>query len=272
MQTSSILNPGEIWTRARLKDAFGIRDATIHNGVFAPSGHDSVWIFVTEEKDPDRVQYRDTLRGEELEWEGQLSGRTDRLIIDHETLGLELLLFYRRSRKQYEGAGFQYLGRIRYVKHKGACPTQFTLRLLDRTQAGGAGQGCCFEDLAGFVANSMQMSHIYQPLILRTLLQYGGSATIRALAFALLTADEEVIRYYEDRIRDTPIPVLARHGVVRRDADTVSLCAEGLTAEQRATLEALCTKRLSQYLEDTRKGSLLSLLVEQFERRDDAQS
>ena len=50
---------------------FTIKDATINTGIFQPKGHDSVWLFVTEQKTPDRTQYVDRLDGDELRWEGQ---------------------------------------------------------------------------------------------------------------------------------------------------------------------------------------------------------
>ena len=95
MRTSESLQVGKVYSRQVLRDKFGIQDATLNNGVFRPKGHDSVWLFITETKTPDRTQYRDALNGDELEWDGQNSGRTDRLVIDHEVLGLELLVFYR---------------------------------------------------------------------------------------------------------------------------------------------------------------------------------
>ena len=98
MRTSEHLQVGRVYSRQDLRDKFGIRDATLNNGVFRPKGHDSVWLFITETKTPDRTQYRDALNGDELEWDGQNSGRTDRLVIDHKVLGLELLVFYRRQK------------------------------------------------------------------------------------------------------------------------------------------------------------------------------
>lgn len=128
MQTSTVLQVGSVYTRADLKKQFGIRDATINNGIFKPKGHDSVWLFVTKDKTSDRTQYQDTLDGDVLTMEGQTAGRTDGLIIEHDERGDELLLFYRDSKLQYPGAGFRYEGQFRYESHKGAGPAAFTLR------------------------------------------------------------------------------------------------------------------------------------------------
>jgi hypothetical protein len=49
------------------------------------------------------------------------------MIIDHEQLGLELLLFYREKKNQYPGYAFRYEGRFVYVSHAGKQPAHFIL-------------------------------------------------------------------------------------------------------------------------------------------------
>lgn len=119
---------GRVYTRKDLAEQFGITDATLNTGVFRPQGSSSVWLFVTEEKTPDRTQYLDHLDGDVLRWQGQMSGRTDDVIIEHDVRGLELLVFYRREKYEHERAGFRYEGPFRYIDHHGAGPTSFVLR------------------------------------------------------------------------------------------------------------------------------------------------
>jgi 5-methylcytosine-specific restriction enzyme A len=128
VKTSESLVVGVIYTRNELRKMFDIRDATINTGIFRPKGHDSVWLFVTENKTPDRIQYHDLLDNDVLHWDGQTMGRTDHWIIGHEDQGLEFLLFYRKSKTEHPGAGFRYEGPFEYVDHKGSHPTRFTLR------------------------------------------------------------------------------------------------------------------------------------------------
>jgi 5-methylcytosine-specific restriction enzyme A len=127
MRTSNLLDVGQVYTRAKLKEHFDIKDATINTGVFRPAGHDSVWLFVTEHKSADRTQYADYFDGQKLEWDGQLSGRTDPLIVNHRREGLELLLFYRREKYEFAGAGFRYHGPFEVVSYSGNRPTHFIL-------------------------------------------------------------------------------------------------------------------------------------------------
>jgi hypothetical protein len=126
--SSARLMPGAIYTRNDLSQLFEIKDATLKTGIFRPKGYDSVWLFVTEQKTPDRTQYVDTLSGDTLRMEGQSQGRTDHLIFQHKQLGLELLVFHRRSRKEYSGAGFRYEGAFCYEDASGSKPTSFVLK------------------------------------------------------------------------------------------------------------------------------------------------
>jgi putative restriction endonuclease len=127
-RSSDSLKPGIVYTRLQLSELFDTRDATIRTGIFQPKGYDSVWLFVTEDKPPDRTPYVDRLEGDTLYWQGQTAGRRDHLIIDHRQLGLELLVFHRRNRYEHDGAGFRYEGRFIYVEHSGTKPASFVLR------------------------------------------------------------------------------------------------------------------------------------------------
>lgn len=127
-RTSERLTDNDVYTRENLKQLFSITDATINTGVFRPKGTNSVWLFVTEQKTADRTPYRDHLEGDLLHWQGQTAGRTDNLIIEHVQRGLELLIFFRKSKYEHKGAGFRYLGPYEYVSHEGSQPTGFVLR------------------------------------------------------------------------------------------------------------------------------------------------
>jgi putative restriction endonuclease len=126
---SEKLKVGEIYTRKSLAKSFHITDATLNTGVFKPKNFSSVWLFVTRKKAANQPKYIDSLTGDTLHWQGQASGKSDLMIIEHNRRDLELLLFYREEPKQYADSGFRYLGEIEYVAHKAGHPTSFTLRL-----------------------------------------------------------------------------------------------------------------------------------------------
>jgi ATP adenylyltransferase len=87
----------------------------------------------------------------------------------------------------------------------------------------------------------MRMSHVYQPLLIRTLLQAGGAATVRQLAVEFQRLNEPQVRRMEKRIREMPARVLRNHSVLEVDRDLVRLNVQTLTFRAahraRATLQ-----------------------------------
>lgn len=126
-RTSTLLTPGSVYTRDDLRNLFDIKDATLNTGVFRPKGTASIWLFITREKTVDRTQYQDRLEGNTLYWQGQTSGRTDDIIITHQSRDLELLVFFRQRKYEHPGAGFKFVGPFAYVSHSGSGPTIFVL-------------------------------------------------------------------------------------------------------------------------------------------------
>ncbi|MFN7020706.1 MAG: hypothetical protein ACK4WH_05165 [Phycisphaerales bacterium] len=128
MRTSDHLIPGQTYSREQLRERFQIADATINTGIFRPAGHESVWLFITEQKTSDRTPYEDQLSGEDLYFEGQTQGRTDALVREHRDRGLELLLFYRHRKDERPDYSFLYEGVFEYVSSESGPPTRFHLR------------------------------------------------------------------------------------------------------------------------------------------------
>jgi putative restriction endonuclease len=137
-KTSAALSVGNIYSRNRLKEQFEISDSTINNGIFKPKAYNSVWLFVTEQKQGDRTQYFDQLREDTLTFSGQPEGRTDDLIINHKANGMEILLFHRDKKNSYPDYGFRYEGVFDFVSSREQRPTLFTLKRSTGSQAYGA--------------------------------------------------------------------------------------------------------------------------------------
>jgi len=108
-----------------------------------------------------------------------------------------------------------------------------------------------FYELRRFLAEEMRMSHIYQPLMLKALLEGDGWASTRMIAAAFLERDESQIDYYSEIVKRMPGRVLASHGLVRRDGQGFRLIPEvtGLTHEEKAQLLHLCDDAVAAYME-----------------------
>jgi ATP adenylyltransferase len=117
------------------------------------------------------------------------------------------------------------------------------------------GQPSAFMVLRDFIRSRMRMSHIYQPVMLRTLITHSGKATIRQIAAEFLARDESQLEYYEEITKAMPGKVLARHGLVERDGNSYCLKFDikDLTNAERSELLELCDIALSRYLD--RRGA-----------------
>jgi len=106
-----------------------------------------------------------------------------------------------------------------------------------------------FEQLIDFLTNKMKMSHIYQPLLVRSLVDAGGSATLRQLATYFLSQDESQLLYYEKRIKEMPLKVLAKHGIVDQDKELIHLNVHKLTLQQKAQIRCICEQKLQEFVQ-----------------------
>src|SRR5215475_5521260 len=99
-----------------------------------------------------------------------------------------------------------------------------------------------FESLKDFLLSEMRMQHVYQPLMIRTLLERGGTASRRDIARALLAEDQSQLEYYEEITQRMPGRVLANRGIVTRDGQSYTLASElkDLSDAERAELIAIC--------------------------------
>ena len=100
-------------------------------------------------------------------------------------------------------------------------------------------------DLHEYITNRMKMSHIYQPVMLKVLLENNGEASIEQIASALLSYDQSQVEYYGIRTKQMVGKVLTNNGVVEpvksgRKTTGFKLKLEAISEAQRASLVALC--------------------------------
>jgi diadenosine tetraphosphate (Ap4A) HIT family hydrolase/5-methylcytosine-specific restriction endonuclease McrA len=111
-----------------------------------------------------------------------------------------------------------------------------------------------FHQLKSFIEKSMRMSHIYQPVMLMTLLKKDGKASVRDIATSILSHDESQIEYYEQITKEMVGRVLRNRGLVKKEAQTFELLDfDRLTREQVKDLSGLCQKKLEDFKE--RRGA-----------------
>ncbi len=123
-----------------------------------------------------------------------------------------------------------------------------TIAAGDAEGIGGGSPG--YRALRGFLLHRMRMSHLYQPVMPRTLIAGGGTATVREIAAAFLAYDESQLEYYEHITRAMPGRVLAKHGLMRREGGGYRLAPDlgELSADERRSLLEICDQAVAEYV------------------------
>ena len=114
-----------------------------------------------------------------------------------------------------------------------------------------------YQQLEAYISEQMRMSHVYQPVMLRVLLENGGTASTEDVAKALLSYDRSQVEYYEIRTKNMVGKVLTQNGVIEpiKDGRRITgyrLAAGHLTTEETGALVDLCQQRLTDYI--TQRG------------------
>ena len=105
-----------------------------------------------------------------------------------------------------------------------------------------------YQELVDFLENRMRMSHIYQPVMLMTLLESEGRASTGEIARSILSHDESQIEYYEDVTKNMVGRVLRRHGIVQKEDGGYSLVGfEHLSEQQVEHLVHVCEGKLDEH-------------------------
>ena len=105
-----------------------------------------------------------------------------------------------------------------------------------------------FSELKSFLESKMKLSHIYQPLLIKNLLECDGISTIRQMAINFLLKDESQILYYEKVLKNMPIKVLVKHNVITKEGNLIKLKIGNLDLKQKAELIKICEEKLYSYI------------------------
>lgn len=106
-----------------------------------------------------------------------------------------------------------------------------------------------YKALKDFIKNRMRMSHIYQPVMLMTLLEKNGMCHQKEIAKSLLMFDESQVEYYEKITNNMVGRVLRNHDIVEKKSKLYKLNGfDNLTNDQINELINLCKQKLDEYI------------------------
>jgi len=113
-----------------------------------------------------------------------------------------------------------------------------------------------FDELKKFIVEDMQMSHIYQPVMLIELLCRGGTASVDQIAKAILERDPTQKVYYAEIVKNMVGKVLTKNrGITEKWNNQYHLIgSQNLTEQQIEQLVQLCQNRIDEY-EAKRQGA-----------------
>jgi ATP adenylyltransferase len=103
-----------------------------------------------------------------------------------------------------------------------------------------------YKELEKYI-KKMQMMHIYQPVMIKTLLNSNNKATTDKIARAFLEKDQSQIDYYKMITKSMPGKVLRKHKIVDYKNGYFRLQIDDITEKQKEKLVELCDKRLEEY-------------------------
>ena len=109
-------------------------------------------------------------------------------------------------------------------------------------------------DLKEFIKNKMRMSHIYQPVMIKTLLEEGGTADKNLIAKRILEYDFSQVEYYENITNVMVGKVLRNHGIVEKHNSQYDLKEfEGLNSLEIEEIITLCDEKIEEYIDNRGK-------------------
>lgn len=106
-----------------------------------------------------------------------------------------------------------------------------------------------FNDLKRFLESEMRMSHIYQPVMIKHLLEQGGISTDVEIAKEIAQYDQSQIEYYQKITNNMVGKVLRNHQVVYKKQNVYRIeGANQFSQKQIDELVALCEQKLDDYI------------------------
>ena len=105
-----------------------------------------------------------------------------------------------------------------------------------------------FEELENYL-NRMKMQHIYQPVMIKTLLESKNMAPVEKIAKAFLERDRSQIDYYKEITKNMPGKVLRKNKVVQYQDGNFILDSPDFSEDQRKKLIGICNEKIRQYEE-----------------------
>lgn len=103
--------------------------------------------------------------------------------------------------------------------------------------------------LKEFIINKMKMSHVYQPVMIKALLENKGTLSVSEIAKRILEYDQSQVEYYENVTNSMVGKVLRKHNIVSRNKENYELVDySNLSENEKTKLIDLCNQKINEYI------------------------
>lgn len=109
-----------------------------------------------------------------------------------------------------------------------------------------------YASLKQFLKTDMKMTHIYQPLMIKKLLESGNTASTEDVARVFVNNDPTLLGYYKKVVMRWPRNTLTKHQIISYKRGKFTLLLNDTTPEQKQRLIELCTIKVSEYVDKFR--------------------
>ncbi|MBA4026714.1 MAG: hypothetical protein C0473_00580 [Cyanobacteria bacterium DS3.002] len=107
-----------------------------------------------------------------------------------------------------------------------------------------------FSALESFIDSGMSKTHIYQPAIILTLLEHGGSAAVEKIAAKCSSISTGSASEFQKKLQKYPKEALLKRGVITVEGSEFKLAIDfsALAENQKSHLIKLCGEKLEYAL------------------------
>jgi ATP adenylyltransferase len=105
-----------------------------------------------------------------------------------------------------------------------------------------------FEKLRTYLIKNMRMSHVYQPVMIKHLLENSGRAKAEEIAIDLVQIDLSQVEYYTERVNSMVGKVLRKNQIVVKEKNEYELIGfSDLKERDKEELIQLCLTKIEEY-------------------------
>ena len=107
-----------------------------------------------------------------------------------------------------------------------------------------------FQILKNYILKKMKMQHIYQPVMLKSIIENSGKASSKLIAKNFLSYDPWALKYYEDIVKIMPGKVLTKNldMIVRDKNNYLIKNFLNLSNIEREEIKNLCDKKIRDHI------------------------